>query len=185
MRYANKQLLMERRLAIRYLLIISGGIIIFPSCLNGSGKASIKLRNLDINGDQENLMAEIAETLIPKTDTPGAKELGIHLFVLKMLDDCYEKDVQQRFVKGLEQLDDSTKKRFGNAFVNCTAAQRQKILQSIESKAEYPVEVFDFYQIMKDRTIQGYLNSKYVMTKLVIYELVPGRYNGYFRVKTT
>lgn len=176
---------MERRSVIRYLLTVSGGMILFPSCLNGSGKASIKLRNLDINSDQENLMAEIAQMLIPKTDTPGAKELGIHLFVLKMLDDCYEKDAQQRFVKGLQELDDRTKKRFGNAFVNCTTAQRQKILETIERKEDYSVEIFDFYQIMKDRTIQGYLNSEYVMTNLVIYELVPGRYNGYFRVKIT
>jgi hypothetical protein len=36
---------------------------------------------------------------------------------------------------------------------------------------------------MKQQTINGYMNSKYVMTNLVVWELIPGRYNGYFPVK--
>ncbi|HEY0177238.1 MAG TPA: hypothetical protein VGC08_12725, partial [Pedobacter sp.] len=58
------------------------------------------------------------------------------------------------------------------------------ILTTLGKEKEVSPELFRFYQIMKDRTIDGYLNSKYVMTSLIIYELVPGRYNGYFPVKS-
>ena len=174
---------MQRRSAIRHLFIVAGGILVLPSCINNEGKPSIKLKNFDINTDQENLLAEISDIIIPKTDTPGAKELGVHLFVLKMLDDCYEKNKQQLFLEGLEQLENSVRHQYGQSFIRCTEAQKQEVLLNIEEKKDFPETTFEFYQIMKQRTIQGYLNSKYVMTNLQVYEMIPSKkYNGYFPV---
>jgi hypothetical protein len=39
-----------------------------------------------------------------------------------------------------------------------------------------------FFNILKRRTIQGYKNSEYVMKNKLVYELVPGRYNGAFKI---
>ena len=175
---------MERRSAIRSLVIIAGGIIVLPACQHTPGNASIRLKNIKINADQEKLLAEIASTIIPATKTPGAKEVGAHLFVLKMVDDMYEKEVQHNFIYGLKQLESDTKRQFDQSFVNCTIEQKQKMLLGIESKKGYSKEVFDFYEIMKKRTIEGYLNSKYVMTNVVKYELIPThKYDGYYPVK--
>ncbi|RQO66186.1 hypothetical protein DBR43_28560 [Pedobacter sp. KBW06] len=164
---------MNRRLAIKQVLIFAGGMALLPSCLREEGKVSIQLKHLDISATQEKLLAEIAELIIPKTDTPGAKELKLHLFVLKMLDDCYEKQEQESFIKGM------------NTFEGLAGAElKQKLMEVNAGKPGLPKETGDFYAIMKSRTIGGYLNSKYVMSNLVIWELVPGRYNGYFPVKT-
>jgi hypothetical protein len=175
---------MERRFAIKQILIMAGGLALLPSCLRESGKSSIALKNLDINLDQENLMAEIAETIIPKTNTPGAKELNLHLFVLKMLDDCYDEKEQALFLKGLEQFQDKSEKRFSKSFMKLSVPDRQKLLLEIENDKQASPELAKFYEIMKGRTVGGYLNSKYVMTNLIKWELVPGRYNGYYPAKT-
>ncbi len=176
---------MQRRLAIKQLLVATGGMLALPAYLQGSARPFIRFNNFDIDVAQDRLLAQVAETLIPKTDTPGAKDLGVHLFVMKMVDDCYGKADQQKFINGLAELERSTKKLTGQSFIMCTAAKRREILQNIENKRGYTGDVLDFYHIMKAKTIQGYLNSKYVMTKQLIYEMVPGRYNGYFPVKTT
>lgn len=163
---------MERRLAIKQVLILAGGMMVLPSCSRESGKSSIKLKHLDIDLDQENTLAEIAEMIIPKTDTPGAKDLNLHLFVLKMVDDCYEEKDQQVFIKGLEYV--------------CklkVAERRQFILDANAKKEHLNEEAYNFFNIVKSRVIGGYMNSKYVMSNLMIWELVPGRYNGYFPVK--
>ena len=171
---------MERRSAIRDLVFTVGGVILWPSCKNTPGSASIRLKNVEINAAQEMLLSEISSTIIPNTDTPGAKEIGVHLFVLKMLDDCYEKEDQQKFIAGLNRLEADTKKRFGYSFHKCSVTQRRELLESIENNNSIPAETSHFYGIMKDRTIQGFLNSKYVMTNLVIYEMIPSiPYNGY------
>ena len=169
---------MERRLVIKQVLIMAGGLALLPSCLRDKGHSSITLNNIDISLDQENLLAEIAETIIPRTNTPGAKELKLHLYALKMLDDCYEKVDQQKFMDDLAKLEDQTHDHFGKSFQKLSGSQRRSILTHVENAGS------NFYQIFKNETINGYLNSKYVMTNLIIYELIPGRYNGYFPVKT-
>lgn len=171
---------MNRRSVFKNLAIVAGGILILPSCSQDKSKVSIQLNKLDINADQEALLAEIGETIIPATDTPGSKALNLHLFVLKMLDDCYEKEDQQKFIAGLNRLKEDTKKEFGDPFVRCTLAQRSQMLESIEKNKDTADEMKHFYEIMKGRTIQGYLNSKYVMTNIDVYEFIPGvPYNGY------
>ena len=175
---------MQRRTAIRNIAVITGGILFLPSCKSTPGTASVSFKNITINAGQEQLLAEIAATIIPATDTLGAKEAGAHLFVLKMLDDMYEKETQQNFITGLEHLENGTKKEFNTSFINCTMPQRQKVLLDIESKKRYPKEAFDFYSIMKERTVEGYLNSKYVMTKVIKYEFIPSqKYDGFYPVK--
>lgn len=174
---------MNRRSVFRNLVIVAGGIVILPSCSGDKSKASIQLSKLDIDADTEHLLAEIAETLIPETDTPGAKSLNIHLFVLKMLDDCYENDDQQKFISGLKELDVLAQKKFDRSFKGCSADQRRLLLEDIENNTSGESDLMRFYDIMKDKTIQGYMNSKYVMTNLVKYELVPSvPYNGYATV---
>lgn len=161
-------------------MIITGGITILPSCSGDPAKSSIQLNNLDISAAQEALLAEIAETFIPKTDTPGAKELKLHLFVLKMVDDCYPEADQKLFVSGLNSIDEIAKEKYSLAFAACTQQQRAGLLNSSEKELEASGDVLTFLNITKRRVIQGFTNSKFVMTDMKQYEMVPGRYNGYF-----
>jgi hypothetical protein len=175
---------MKRRLAIKQIFIMAGGVALLPSCLRDSGKSSIALDNLDVSLDQEHLLGDITETIIPKTNTPGAKELNLHLFVLKMLDDCYEAEDQKLYFTGLNELQDKAQDQFGKTFQQLAVAQRGALLLAVENDKEASPALRRFYEITKSRTIGGYLNSKYVMTNLIKWELVPGRYNGYYPVKS-
>lgn len=174
---------MKRRSAIRHLAVIAGGIALLPSCIGSGESASIQLSQITISSEQEKLLAEIAGTLIPETGTPGAKELGVHLFVLKMLDDCYEKGDQEQFLQGLDRLEKIARERYGKGFIGCSTAEREQLLTAMENNEGLPEEIATFYRIMKHRTVQGYLNSEYVMTRERVYEMAPGRYNGYYPVK--
>ena len=173
---------MQRRTALKNLLIVAGGTILLPSCVQNGKKVSIPLDNLKISADQEELLAQICETLIPATDTPGAKELGVHQFVLTMVDDCSEKEQQDNFTKGLDEINELSKKQFKNSFLKSTAAQQKELLNRI-GKKEFEGKVNDFFRTVKGLTIHGYTKSKYVMSNLLVYELVPGRFHGSFPVK--
>jgi hypothetical protein len=174
---------MKRRTAIKYLFVIAGGSAILPSCMHKEGKASILLKNMDVTLDQEQMLAEFAETLIPHSATPGAKDTYAHLFALRMMDDCYEKKDQQKFMSGLKAVDDMMKKAHNTSFVKATPAQRAEILTALENK-KGPEDAQEFYKKMKSLTIQGYLTSKPVLGDIFHYELVPGRFNGAAPVKT-
>jgi len=174
--------LIPRRTAIRNLLIIAGGAMVLPACYNKSGKPTIQLNNLSLTEEDELFLEILCETLVPETDSPGAKSLKLHLFVMKMVDDCYKAEDQQMFINGLEKFDAFAKEKIGKSFLEASVPEREELLKGIQKDKEKDKAIHKFYQITKSKTIQGYLNSEYVMTNLVKYELVPGRYNGYFPV---
>ncbi|WCT10886.1 gluconate 2-dehydrogenase subunit 3 family protein [Mucilaginibacter jinjuensis] len=190
---------MNRRTVIKNLALVIGGAALLPSCLHDSGKASIALKKINVSADQEKFLADVAETIIPKTDTSGAKDLNLHLFVLKMVDDCFSKKDQTAFMSGLDKLSKEAENRFGKPFGQCSQSQRESLLNELDhkqaefykaqqanknAKKEVPADdMLAFYAITKGETVFGYTNSKYFMTKQIVWELVPGRYNAYFPVK--
>ncbi len=175
---------MDRRSALKNMTILAGGIFLFPSCLKQEdGKVSIRLHKMHINAAQEKLLADVVETIIPQTSTPGAKALNVHHFVLKMMDDCHSKKDQENFIFGLTKLEEITQKRYSHSFSECEPKQREAVLMAIEENPKLQPQLAVFYQITKELTVKGYSVSKYVMTTKLPYELVPSRYNGYFPVK--
>ncbi len=170
-------MIVDRRTAIRIFLLIAGGTALLPACLRKEGAASISLKHLKIKASEEKLLAEISETLIPKTGIPGAKEMKAHLFVLKMVDDCATKEEQQDFMNGMDTFNDLCKKNYNQSFIACTPAQREELLNRLDKKA-FTGKVASFYTTVKSLTIDAFLTSQLVMTKILPYELVPGRWHG-------
>lgn len=158
---------MKRRTAIKQLFILAGGIVIATSCTGDRKKSSIALSKVDFSKEDEDLLAEFVEAIIPETDSPGAKSLNLHLFVMKMVDDCHSPDDQKSFVEGLKKAKSLHGKSLGEI---------QNYLSSLPQEDK-------FLSILKSRTIKGYMNSEYVMKNKVIYELVPGRYDGAVKIK--
>jgi hypothetical protein len=187
---------MNRRIALKQLGFITAGAMILPSCVHQAKEVSIALKNIVITGDQEAVLAEIVQTIIPATDIPGAKDIQVHQFVLRMIDDCYDTEDQQKFVTGLTQVDELTKKRFDKSFEDCTPEERLAFLQEVEAlkKSEEnkaPELLADgkenqfpaFYTLTKRHTVQGYLSSEYIMTNVLVHNMIPGRYNGCVEIK--
>ncbi len=174
---------MDRRTVIKNLTILTAGVTLLPSCLQKQEKALVHLKNFSLKASQEKSIASVVDTIIPKTDSPGALALGVHLFVLKMVDECYSKKDQQNFIEGLDQLDEVMQKNYGHSFYECNIKQREDTLLALEQQKGFPTALITFYKILKYRTIQGFTTSKYVLSNELVYELVPGRYNGYFPVK--
>lgn len=174
---------MNRRYAIRQILAVSAGMLIVPSCMEDRTKASFLLKNYQISGEQEKMLAELAEMIIPKTTTPGAKDVYAHQFAMKMIDDCESKDDQQKFVKGLEAFEKYTKGKTGSGFLEATPQQRKVVLEELEKMKSGDSEEASFYRKMKSLTIRAYTSSQFYLTQVHVYELVPGRWHGCVPVK--
>ncbi len=172
---------MQRRSAIKNLALTIGGTIVLPAWANAWSKESLQNNTFKISYSQEALLAEIVETIIPKTDTPGAKELGADKFILKMVADCYDKKSQDIFAKGLVFVDELSKKENGKTFVESDSTQKLNTLKKMSTSQNSDDK--GFIQLVKGLTIDGYLVSEYVMTNLRIFEMVPGRFHGCVPIK--
>jgi len=179
---------MNRRTVLKNLALVVGGAVLLPSCVHCDGTKYVQLKHVKINDGQQDLIADVAETIIPKTATPGAKDLNLPAFVLKMIDDCFNKKEQEAFVAGLVAFDAKVKKEHGKNFGELDSKQREAILVGIEKGAQNtkpntkPDPVTTFFWGVKGQTVFGYTNSQYFMTKEIVYELVPGRYNVHYPV---
>jgi len=171
----------NRRTAIRQLVLISAGAALVPSCFHDQNEKDGAKETID-PGIQR-LLEELTATLIPTTDTPGAKEIAAHLFVLKMLNDCATADDRSKFQKGLKAFDAAAIKMAGKDFVHCTPAQRESLLSAVEAKKLPDTDLNFFYFTTKRLTVLAYSSSQYYLTKVQVYELVPGRWHGCVPVK--
>ena len=168
----------SRRDTLKQLAFISIGMAIIPSCLSDRSKSSMLLKNLSISPANEAMLAELCEIIIPKTNTPGAKDISAHLFVLTMVDDCANKEQQQTFLKGMEDFNSLCKSTTGKTLVDCDANERAKITEALLAIKEEDTPLKHFLGMVKGRTIQAYTSSEFYLTKVQVYELVPGRFQG-------
>lgn len=127
---------------------------------------------------------EIAETIIPKTNTPGAKDAQVGEFMQVIVNDCYEEKDQKIFLEGMGKLDKACKDKYGKGFVECTPEQRKEFLTALDKEAkdysgkkknEDPAH---YFSMMKQLTLWGFFTSKPGATEALRYEAVPGRYDG-------
>ena len=174
----------NRRVAIQQLLLIWAGVALLPSCLHNEQKVSIPLNLIRITPDDENMLAELAETILPKTDTPGAKDLSAHLFALKMVDDCYTKTNQEKYIQGMKDFESLVMKKTGKSYVESNAVERQSIVSELDQQKSTENELSFFYQSTKKLTIQAYTTCEYYLTKIRGYKMIPGKFQGCIPLKT-
>jgi hypothetical protein len=191
---------MDRREAIRRAAIMVGGSILMPDILKAWNAPHIIENPLfKITVAQEALIAEIAETIIPTTTTPGAKAAGVPAFIIKMLADCYEKKTSDDVMNNLTAFDADCKAKYGKSFVELGETERIEALKAAEKQAyldrdKYKKEAASwgestleraqpFFFTMKSLTATGYFTSEIGATQALRYEAVPGRYDGDFPYK--
>ena len=169
---------MDRRSGIKTLLIISAGATLLPSCLQEKKKSSLSFKHIKIDDKDGALLSEFSETIIPKTATPGAKDISAHLFALMMIDDCFSPADQDKFQKGIKEFDDIPKNKYDKPFTKCTPSERSELLKPFETKNGATENAAFFYNTMKRMTIQAFTTSEYYLTKVQVYKLVPGKFYG-------
>ncbi len=173
----------NRRVAIQQLLLIWAGVAFLPSCLNNEKKVSIPLKLIHIDPSEEILLSELAETILPKTDTPGAKELSAHLFVLKMVDDCMPKADQDKYLRGMKEFESYVEKKTGKSFAENDTTGRNAIVAELDQRKSTESAMEFFFRSTKNLTVEAYRTCEYYLTKIRGYKMLPGKFQGCVAVK--
>lgn len=171
---------MDRRSVIRNMAYISVGAIILPACKQNEQRTTTELKNLKITGDQEQMLADLTQTILPSAGGTGAgaKELQSHLFALMMVDDCASPEDQKKFADGLKSFDDAVQKKYNSSFSKCSAEQKNEVLKDLEAKKNYGDNIQEFYKAIKGLTVQSYTTSQDYMVNILKYNIIPGKYKG-------
>ncbi|WP_447642771.1 MULTISPECIES: gluconate 2-dehydrogenase subunit 3 family protein [Chitinophagaceae] len=203
--------MMDRRSALKSVALLVGGSVVggelFLAGCKQKGSSSASVEDL-FKPDQTAYMDEIAETILPKTNTPGAKDAKVGAFMAVMVRDCYTPENQQIFVDGLKKINDLSEEQFKKSFMDATPEQRAQLLTQLDKEqkeygkkrqelqtqnavkdttanhiAEKAPMPDHYFALMKQLTLLGYFTSEPGATKALRYVPVPGKYIGDYPYK--
>ncbi len=174
---------LNRRVVLKNFAVIAGGVFLLPACKEQMSNSALQLKNIQLNADSEAMLLALSESILPKTNTQGAKELAASSFAVKMLNDCYSPEEQKKFMEGLAQFESYAKESMQKSFVDRDKSQKELLLTTVELKKLNIEPLEFFYFTFKKHIIQAYTSSEYYMTKVHGYEMIPGRYHGCVPVK--
>jgi hypothetical protein len=97
----------------------------------------------------------LADAIIPRTDTPGASDVGVPQFIAARL--AHDAKLAARFREGMAALDAESKRKFNEAFPEITPGQQVELLT--------PMQSGEFFQLVKGWTVDGYYSSKPGLTQ--------------------
>jgi Gluconate 2-dehydrogenase subunit 3 len=168
---------MDRRNAVKKLVIVSGSLISLPFWMTRCSDGETATHLSSFSSTEQELLAALTDTFIPAgNNLPGALTVGVDRFLQKLIDDCYEKPVQDNVKTQLKALETSAKSMNGKSFANCSQSERQFLLVDLSLSANKADK--DFFTLIKSETIRGFNTSKEVMEKYLNYKVAPGHYYG-------
>ncbi|MEM9016283.1 MAG: gluconate 2-dehydrogenase subunit 3 family protein, partial [Verrucomicrobiota bacterium] len=128
--------------------------------------------SVEVTDRLSTLLAEVADVIIPETDTPGAKEAGAHEFIIRLLRDCYELKNQESFYAGLGRVDERSESMHQKPFLELTREEQIAVITETAKKDK------GFFKQVKQLTQVGYFTSEIGCTQNLQYMPIPGKFQG-------
>ena len=168
---------MNRRQSLLALSTVSGHALFpevvarFGRVLAAPAEAAGNPRCLSV--EQGELLAELVETIIPATDTPGARAARVHVFVDLVL--AALPDGER--AGGLREGSGRRSRRSAHP-VRVRVSGRSRGLARRAAAASRRVRGSVRGRTLKELTVLGYCTSEIGATQALAYEAVPGDYRG-------
>ena len=163
---------MNRRDSLKYLFAASGSLVALPSWAEGWTSKSVSQLS-SFSATEQEVLASVVDTIIPAGNSIGALSVGVDKFLLKLIENCYEADVQNNVKEQLREL--------GSAFVQKSQKEREAQLLLLDSSSSESQK--NFFKLIKSETIRGFNTSREVMLQHLKYKIAPDHYYGCVDVK--
>ncbi len=164
---------MNRRNLLKSLGLGAISTVAFPAWANGWTTSSIPETPI---ADTDEMLSQLIDIIIPKTDTPGALELGVDKFVKAMIQTMHTEEDQKAFYEHLNMTNVHIKKLKGYDLNTLSENGQKEALIGLSESED--AEWKGFFQTLKRYTVQGYTGSEWYMTTINGYEMAPGYGHG-------
>jgi len=185
---------MDRREALR-LLATGTALQLAPGNLLAALREARKLietpvvpRTLSVH--QEATVKAMADLILPKTETPGAADVGASEFIDLMLTEWYDEPDRTLFLNGLAEADLRTQSLFGKNFVEGSPDQQSEILTWFGQKMTAEANAVgtgsrprrgssrNFYFMFRRLTLTAYYTSEAGATDELHFRVIPDSHDG-------
>lgn len=187
---------MQRREVLRILAtgaalqLAPGSLLAFARQARALLAAQASPRTL--NAHQAATVSMMAELILPRTDTPGATDVGATAFVDLILTEWYDDPQRASFLNGLADVDSRSQKLFAKNFVDCSSLQQSDVLTALGAQMFEEAERMrnqpfafgaspldtNFYSMLRRLVLTAYFTSEAGATQELHFEIIPDRYEG-------
>jgi hypothetical protein len=186
---------MERREVLRQISWLVGGAVTAPTLLGllqsctPDGAADPGWTPEFFSKEEARFLTAYVDTLLPRTATPGGLDVGVDRFIDKVMAATTPADGQPNpMQEGILEFDGNARTRFGKVFHELEADQRGQLFSEAEKSPRYQPAVWGtavgeqppigFYRSLKSMALWAYLSSEKIGTEVLVYDPVPGDYDG-------
>lgn len=187
---------MKRRDAIKSAALLLAGTLSSPTLMAINRWESKKISlarpsGFALTDNQKLIVGEVAEMIIPRTSSPGAKDAGVPDFIVMMLQDCYKAPEHLSFTEGLASLEKQK-------FLSLGTSQKVEMLRQVEKGAVEEMKAYQvqqtkmgdnedreqmvaqakglpFWRLIKELTMLGYFTSEEGIKSSFDYVPIPGK----------
>jgi hypothetical protein len=178
---------MERRDLLKMIAAATGAAFIGSNVFAYEVLPAVKLSGTGFSKDDVGFLNEIGETIIPRTDTPGAKDANVGHMMAVMVADCYTESERQVFINGMKTLNTRCKDMFQKDFILLSKEEKITILSAQDNESKEHNNNVDsvahYFVLMKQLVLFSFFTSEIGATKVLRYVAVPGRYDGEYPYK--
>ncbi|MEP0711784.1 gluconate 2-dehydrogenase subunit 3 family protein [Algoriphagus sp.] len=184
---------MNRRDALRKTGLLAGSAMAAPSLFSILQSCSQTPRlgwtPQFLSENQAQFISSFVDTILPKTETPGALDVKTDMFLDMVYAKTYGTEAQANVKEGIDQLNNEAKEEFGKYFSELGKEEKSKFLQGQEAKSETfnrgvwgtsvgEQKPVSFYRQLKSQALWGYFSSEEVGKNILNYDPIPGEFLG-------
>lgn len=184
---------MDRRAALKKTAMAAGSVALVPSLFSllqsCQKKPRLSWEPIFLTVNQAELISTLVDTVLPKTESPGALDMKVDLFIDVVFAKLFNKTAQQTMIAQMEQFNTTCEEKFGSIFSELSVQDREEFLKEEESASgKYNGKVWGtavgeqkpvgFYRTIKSLALWGYFSSEEIGKNVLNYDPIPGEYLG-------
>lgn len=120
-----------------------------------------------LTNEQLQVAADLAEVILPATDTPGAKDANVEIFIDKMITEFYAPKEKNLLLSSLKKLSETE-------FNDLNFEEQSEFVSEFIANEQNR----DFFLLFKLTALMGFFTSETGATQVLQYDPIPGGYWG-------
>jgi hypothetical protein len=190
---------MDRRNLLKMIAATTGAAMFSSELFAYEKLSKVGLSDTQFASEDVNLFNEIAEVILPRTNTPGAKDANVGLMSLILANNCYSEESKAAFAKGFASINENCIKLYAKPFLLLSSTQKTQYVENLDQIAKAYNEQNNvkqmqerpdrlkaapafpqphFFTLIKQLTIFSFFTSEIGATRVLKFNPIPGKYDG-------
>ncbi len=184
---------MDRRSALKKTGLFAGAAVAIPAMFSLLQACKIENRLTwqpeFFTEEEAKTIASLVDMILPRTDTPGALDVKVDVFIDKVIAQTYDTEGQETIRKEIAAFNMDCLENYGGSFIDLNEAKRTDVLLAAEKtsgkfnpgiwgKTIGEQEPIGFYRSMKSMAIWAYMTSEEIGENVLNYLPVPGNFEA-------